>query len=54
VTTVPDAVHGQLSLVRSPLRFSETPLHTPVAPPRLGDNTEEVLAAHGINLGASK
>lgn len=45
VVQVPDAVHGELRLVRSPLRFSDTPLRTPTAPPRLGEHTEAVLGA---------
>ncbi|MCO5731661.1 CaiB/BaiF CoA-transferase family protein [Rhizobium sp. SSA_523] len=44
VEEVEDAVHGSLRLVRSPLRFSDTPLRPASAPPRLGQNTEEVLA----------
>ncbi len=43
VTEVPDAVHGTLRLLSSPLRFSDTPVSTPTAPPRLGQHTEEVL-----------
>ena len=44
VQEMPDSVHGSVRLVRSPLRFSESPLKEPVAPPRLGEHTEEVLA----------
>jgi hypothetical protein len=43
ITEVPDAVHGTLRLVRSPLRFSDTPVRSPIAPPRLGEHTEEVI-----------
>jgi formyl-CoA transferase len=34
---------GKLSLVRSPMRFSQTPLEHGVPPPTLGQHTEEVL-----------
>ncbi len=44
VVEVPDPRHGVLRLVRSPLRFSETPVRDPEAPPRLGEHTEEVLS----------
>ena len=43
VTEVPDPVHGSLRLVRSPLRFSDTDVRTPSAPPRLGAQTQDVL-----------
>ena len=44
VCEVPDAVHGTLRLVRSPMRFSRSPLSRPTAPPRLGEHTALVLA----------
>ena len=34
---------GDLKLVGSPLKFSETPVDYKLAPPRLGEHTEEVL-----------
>ena len=34
---------GDLKLVGSPLKFSETPVEYKLAPPRLGEHTEEVL-----------
>ncbi|WP_417726425.1 CaiB/BaiF CoA transferase family protein [Roseovarius sp.] len=43
ITEVPDALHGKLRLVQSPLRFSDTPVRAPSAPPRLGEHTKEVL-----------
>ncbi|WP_108676426.1 CaiB/BaiF CoA transferase family protein [Acuticoccus yangtzensis] len=46
VLEVPDAKHGTLRLVASPLRLSETPPRFPSAPPRLGEHTEEVLSAY--------
>ena len=39
-----DERHGTVRLVRSPLRFSDTEVMTPTAPPRLGEHTEEILA----------
>lgn len=45
IVSVQDEVHGELSFVRSPLRFSETPLREPMAPPRLGEDTQDVLAS---------
>ncbi len=43
VIDVPDTLHGTLSLIRSPLRFSDTKVRTPAPPPRLGEHTDEVL-----------
>ena len=37
------ATIGDLSLVGSPLRFSDTPVEYKLPPPRLGEHTEEVL-----------
>jgi formyl-CoA transferase len=37
------AVAGKLSLVASPMRFSGTPLEHKLAPPVLGQHTDEVL-----------
>jgi len=34
---------GKVSLVRSPMRFSETPVQHEVPPPTLGQHTDEVL-----------
>jgi formyl-CoA transferase len=36
---------GRVSLVRSPMRFSATPLEHNVPPPTLGQHTDEVLRA---------
>jgi crotonobetainyl-CoA:carnitine CoA-transferase CaiB-like acyl-CoA transferase len=36
-------VAGKLPLVASPMRFSATPLEHKLAPPVLGQHTEEVL-----------
>jgi formyl-CoA transferase len=40
---LPHPSAGKVSLVRSPMRFSETPLAQDVPPPTLGQHTEEVL-----------
>jgi crotonobetainyl-CoA:carnitine CoA-transferase CaiB-like acyl-CoA transferase len=34
---------GKISLIRSPMRFSETPIEHSVPPPLLGQHTEEIL-----------
>jgi len=34
---------GKISLIRSPMRFSETPIEHKVPPPVLGEHTEEIL-----------
>lgn len=43
VAEVTDERHGTLRLSASPLRLSRTPVRPPVAPPRLGEHTSEVL-----------
>jgi crotonobetainyl-CoA:carnitine CoA-transferase CaiB-like acyl-CoA transferase len=43
VVEVADERHGSLRLNASPLRLSGTPVRPPVAPPRLGEHTSEVL-----------
>jgi crotonobetainyl-CoA:carnitine CoA-transferase CaiB-like acyl-CoA transferase len=40
---LPHPVAGKVSLVRSPMRFSETPVEHDVPPPTLGQHTDEVL-----------
>ncbi len=44
VADTPDARHGTLRLLRSPLRLLGTPPREPAAPPRLGEHTDAVLA----------
>ena len=39
---------SEVTLVGTPLRFSETPLPSPVMPPMLGEHTAEVLAEAGL------
>jgi len=40
---LPHAVAGKVSLVASPMKFSETPLVHKVPPPALGQHTDEIL-----------
>jgi len=40
---LPHATAGTVPLVRSPMRFSATPLEHKVPPPTLGQHTEEIL-----------
>ncbi|MDO5102507.1 MAG: CaiB/BaiF CoA-transferase family protein [Lautropia sp.] len=42
--TMPHPVAGQVPLVASPMRFSATPVDYRLAPPMLGEHTEEILA----------
>lgn len=44
VADTPDARHGTLRLLRSPLRLAGTPPREPAAPPRLGEHTAQVLS----------
>ena len=37
------AIAGELSLVASPMRFSESPIKYEVPPPALGQHTDEIL-----------
>jgi crotonobetainyl-CoA:carnitine CoA-transferase CaiB-like acyl-CoA transferase len=40
---------SDLSLIRNPITFSETPVKDYRAPPLLGENTREVLATLGYD-----
>jgi formyl-CoA transferase len=40
---LPHPSAGKVSLVRSPMRFSQTPVEHGVPPPMLGQHTDEVL-----------
>jgi crotonobetainyl-CoA:carnitine CoA-transferase CaiB-like acyl-CoA transferase len=40
---LPHPIAGKVSLVRSPMRFSETPVEHKLPPPTLGQHTEETL-----------
>ena len=44
VATMPHPTIGDLRLVASPIKYSETPVADPVAPPLLGEHTDEVLS----------
>jgi crotonobetainyl-CoA:carnitine CoA-transferase CaiB-like acyl-CoA transferase len=44
---LPHPSAGKVALVRSPMRFSETPLEHDMPPPTLGQHTEEVLRGLG-------
>jgi crotonobetainyl-CoA:carnitine CoA-transferase CaiB-like acyl-CoA transferase len=44
LATVPHPTAGDLRLIRSPLRLSDTPVAEPTAPPTLGQHTDEVLS----------
>ncbi|EQM70189.1 hypothetical protein L682_32700, partial [Aquipseudomonas alcaligenes OT 69] len=41
---LPHALSGLVAQVASPLRLSDTPVEYRLAPPRLGEHTDEVLA----------
>lgn len=43
IADTPDARHGTLRLLRSPLHLRGTPPREPAAPPRLGEHTDAVL-----------
>lgn len=45
IATMPDAIHGTLRTMASPLHLRGTPPVPPRAPPRLGEHTAEVLAS---------
>ncbi|MFZ1910287.1 MAG: CaiB/BaiF CoA-transferase family protein [Burkholderiales bacterium] len=47
---IPHPLAGKVSLIRSPMRFSETPVEHNVPPPLLGEHTDEIL--HSV-LGRS-
>ncbi len=47
---IPHPLAGKVSLIRSPMRFSETPLEHNVPPPLLGEHTDQIL--HSV-LGRS-
>lgn len=50
VMDVPHPSGERLRLLGSPLKFSDTPIRSPAAPPKLGEHTDEVLEAlAGLN-----
>jgi crotonobetainyl-CoA:carnitine CoA-transferase CaiB-like acyl-CoA transferase len=44
-TTVDHPVSGQVDLLRSPIRMSQSPITTYAAPPTLGQHTQEILSS---------
>jgi formyl-CoA transferase len=44
---LPHATAGKVPLIRSPMRFSGTPIEHAMGPPTLGQHTDEVLASLG-------
>ena len=45
---LPHPLAGQVRLVASPMKFSDTPVQYRRAPPLLGEHTEQVLAEFGV------
>ena len=41
---LPHAVAGKVTLVASPMKFSETPVKHEMPPPALGQHTDEILS----------
>ncbi|MEN3749564.1 CaiB/BaiF CoA-transferase family protein [Sphingomonas sp. HF-S3] len=52
IATVPHPTAGEVKLVASPLKLSRTPVVASVAPPLLGQHSDDVLAAMGYDAGA--
>jgi crotonobetainyl-CoA:carnitine CoA-transferase CaiB-like acyl-CoA transferase len=50
---VPHPLAGKVQLIRNPVRMSETPLDHYVAPPTIGQHTDEVLAELGVSETAA-
>lgn len=46
---LPHPQAGEVTLVASPIKLSATPVQYRMPPPLLGEHTDEVLAAHGID-----
>lgn len=47
---VPHRLSGALEMIRNPIRYSETPLDKYFAPPTIGEHTDEVLEALGVDM----
>ncbi|MET0248088.1 MAG: CaiB/BaiF CoA-transferase family protein, partial [Sphingomonas sp.] len=52
IATVPHPTAGEVKLVASPLKLGRTPVVEPVAPPLLGQHSDDVLTAMGYDAGA--
>ncbi|CAM5493612.1 CaiB/BaiF CoA transferase family protein [Eoetvoesiella caeni] len=50
--SVPSEGYGTVDLVASPMRFSGTPISYEMAPPLLGEHTDDVLAELGLDAKA--
>lgn len=51
---LPHSVAGQAPTTASPMRFSATPVQYRMAPPMLGEHTDEILAEFGLQRDAAK
>lgn len=51
---LPHPVAGQAPTTASPMRFSATPVQYRMAPPMLGEHTDEILAEFGLQRDAAK
>lgn len=49
VRTVPHRAAGEVRIVHSPLKLADTPVAEPVAPPMLGEHSDEVLGELGYD-----
>lgn len=50
--TVPHPIAGQAPLTASPIRYSDTPIEYRMAPPLLGQHTEEIMEEFGLSAEA--
>jgi crotonobetainyl-CoA:carnitine CoA-transferase CaiB-like acyl-CoA transferase len=48
-TTLPHPLAGEVRLVASPIKLSATPAQAQRPPPLLGQHTDEILAAFGLD-----
>ncbi len=52
IATVPHPTAGEVRLVASPLKLGRTPVVDPIAPPLLGQHSDDVLTAMGYDAAA--